>query len=110
MRSLSDNSYDSVFTIVAAHRAAVMVRNTAMTAFDACGDEELERLMLSAFDTERELLAELLATVPTTVEGMVAAIRYVDGVARQWVELGYSDDGWGETLLENLAASVRLAA
>jgi hypothetical protein len=104
------SSYDPIFTIIAAHRAACMVRNTAMAAFDACGDDELEALMLSAHETERELLAELLATVPTSVQGMIAAVRYVDGLARQQIEQGYADDGWGETLIENLAASVRLAA
>jgi hypothetical protein len=81
-----------------------------MAAFDQSGSDELERLMLSAVETERELLSELLAAKPTTVEGLIATVRYIDGVAREWVAIGYSDDGWGETLLANLAASVRLAA
>jgi hypothetical protein len=105
------SSYDPIFSLIACHRAACVVRDAAMAELDKCEDDEipLEELMLNVVAIERGLLADLLAAMPTSVLGMVAAVRY-DGVVRQWVELGYSDDGWGETLLANLAAAVRLAA
>ncbi len=93
------------------HRAAYALLAKAEADLNDAADRDdtLRGAMLTACRIERRLYDALLTAKPSTVEGMMALIRYVDDVARQQDEKGHRDDGPG-ILAVNLKEMVRLAA
>ncbi|MDR6955241.1 hypothetical protein J2X65_004620 [Ancylobacter sp. 3268] len=99
---------DPIFARIAEHRQLMAPVRACDTTVD--GEDRLAELV----DIADEQFAELLGTVPTTLPGLLALVRYV-GVANPDLPLGTQEDADGTTfeelLLDTLAAALgRLVA
>ncbi|MBS7544362.1 hypothetical protein [Ancylobacter oerskovii] len=82
---------DPIFALIAEHRRL-------MEPVHACTTDGEDRLA-ELVDTADEQFAELLGTVPTTLPGLLALVRYV-GVANPDLPLGTQEDTDGTTFEE----------
>jgi hypothetical protein len=105
------NDNDDILDFIETHRAARVLSDKAEADYNAVDDQDetLAGAMLTALRIERRLYEALLTAKPSTIEGMVALIRYVDEVSQHRKERGDFDDS-PKILMANLQEIIRLAA
>jgi hypothetical protein len=104
-------SRDPVFALIDAHKAAEAALEATLhdnSRLEGAAKKYDDSLAMAAHDAEQEALNELVETVPTTLQGVIASLHYLG----EEIDHGYGriTDDEIQPLLANLCEALRTIA